>query len=43
MLARPQDALPTTLAADESGGGGGVRMTFERVIVRRMAAERLTV
>ena len=25
--------LPTTLAADESGGGLGVRMTFERVIV----------
>jgi hypothetical protein len=25
--------LPTTLAADESSGGLGVRMTFERVIV----------
>jgi hypothetical protein len=29
MLARPQDALPTTLAADESSGGLGVKMTFE--------------
>jgi hypothetical protein len=25
--------LPSTLAADESSGGQGVRMTFERVIV----------
>src|SRR6516165_5299735 len=25
--------LPTTLAADESGGGRGVQMTFQRVIV----------
>jgi hypothetical protein len=25
--------LPTTLAADESNGGLGVRMSFERVIV----------
>jgi hypothetical protein len=25
--------LPTTLAADESSGGRGVRETFERVIV----------
>jgi hypothetical protein len=33
MLARPQDALPTTLAADESSGGLGVKMTFERVVV----------
>jgi hypothetical protein len=33
MLAWPQDALPTTLAADESSGGLGVKMTFERVVV----------
>ena len=33
MLARPQDALPTTLAADDSGGGLSTKITFERVIV----------
>jgi|SRR6516225_11922310 len=30
MLARPQDVLPTTLAADESSGGVPVKMVFER-------------
>jgi hypothetical protein len=33
MFARPQDALPTTLAADESSGGSSTKITFERVIV----------
>ena len=33
MLVRPQDALPTTLAADESSGGVPVEMVFERHIV----------
>jgi hypothetical protein len=33
MKPRRSRHLPTTLAADESSGGLGVRMTFERVIV----------
>ena len=33
VIAADFSQLPTTLAADESGGGLGVRMTFERVIV----------
>ena len=27
-----QDALPTPLAADESSGGLGVKMVFERIV-----------
>jgi hypothetical protein len=38
MLARPQDVLPTTLAADESSGGLGVNMTFERVTPKQLPA-----
>lgn len=34
------EVLPTTLAADESSGGRGVKMTFERVI-GEMVAKRL--